>query len=424
MARKFLYLIAILTVLVIAALFALRIWSKELTEFAFVPREEFVEQAPLEVNAYENPSMWFSRPGMGSALGPGTGQPDPARWMPIAADALPAESAPAGTEPATMQTQAADQPAGAQPVDAAPADAQPVERRFVDSEKTPPFAVFFIHPTSYMERKSWNGPLDDRESQDLARTFVRGMASPFNAATEIWAPRYRQATLGAFLTDAPAAQKAMAAAYRDVNQAFDLFLASIDKKTPIVLAGHSQGGRHLLHLLYDRIAGTPLARRIAGVYIIGWPISVDHDLPALGLPACGKQDQTGCIMSWSSYADPPDPGTMLDIYANSIGLDGQPRGKTPVLCTNPITSEIGGEAPASANLGTMVPNDKLTDGKLVPGMVPAKCDTQGLLLIGEGPEMGPYVLPGNNYHVYDVPLFWLNLREDVNRRVRLWKPVR
>jgi hypothetical protein len=34
--------------------------------------------------------------------------------------------------------------------------------------------------------------------------------------------------------------------------------------------------------------------------------------------------------------------------------------------------------------------------------------------------MGPYVLPGNNYHVYDIPLFWENLRQDVARRMRTW----
>ena len=42
------------------------------------------------------------------------------------------------------------------------------------------------------------------------------------------------------------------------------------------------------------------------------------------------------------------------------------------------------------------------------------------LLIGEPPEMGPYGLPGNNYHVYDVPLFWANVRQDVQRRVEAW----
>ena len=60
---------------------------------------------------------------------------------------------------------------------------------------------------------------------------------------------------------------------------------------------------------------------------------------------------------------------------------------------------------------------------LVSGMVPARCGKDGFLLIGEPPELGPYVLPGNNYHVYDIPLFWANLRADVARRVAAWKPL-
>jgi hypothetical protein len=27
-----------------------------------------------------------------------------------------------------------------------------------------------------------------------------------------------------------------------------------------------------------------------------------------------------------------------------------------------------------------------------------------------------FILPGNNFHVYDIPLFWANLRADVERR--------
>jgi hypothetical protein len=44
-----------------------------------------------------------------------------------------------------------------------------------------------------------------------------------------------------------------------------------------------------------------------------------------------------------------------------------------------------------------------------------------VLLIGPPPQMGGYVLPGNNYHVYDLPLFWANTRADVIRRVAAWK---
>jgi hypothetical protein len=369
MVRKFLYFVTVLLVLIIAAAFALRIWGDELAQTAFVPAEPFVEQDPLAENAYRDTAMWLSHPRFSAAT-------DPARWR----------------------------PAGAPPPD----------------PEAPEFAVFFVHPTSYLERAHWNAPLDDAQSRSRARTFLRGMASPFGGAGAIWAPRYRQATFGAFLTDEPAATRAIDAAYGDVEQAFEYFLAQVGEDTPIVLAGHSQGARHVVELLRKRIAGTALQGRIAMVYAVGWPISMEHDLPSLGLPACERPEQGGCVMSWSSFAEPAEPGPWLGPYRGSPGFDGRMRGDSAILCTNPLTGTAGGQAPSSANRGTLKPNDDLSGGELVPGAVPARCDERGLLLIGDPPELGPYVLPGNNYHVYDIPLFWLNMRQDVVRRVGAW----
>lgn len=376
MARKFLYFIVFLALVVVGAGFALNIWSRELTEFAFVPSGEFVQQDPLAANAYQDPQMWLSRPGMGTR--------DPARW----------------------------QPAERQGERSIPAPAE---------QEAEPYAVFFVHPTSYMDRSRWNAPLDSAEANDRARLFVRGLASPFNQASEIWAPRYRQATVGAFLTEAPEAQRALDAAYTDVAQAFAFFRDTVGEDMPIVLAGHSQGALHLLRLLREQVAGQPIEQRIAAVYIVGWPISVEHDLPQLPFPACATAQQAGCIMSWSSYAEPADPSQLLENYARSIGFDGQARGQSRILCTNPLTGSIGGEATGERNLGTLIPESDLTGGELVPGAVPARCDARGLLLIGEPPAMGSYVLPGNNYHVYDIPLFWRNLQADVARRVEAWQ---
>ncbi|WP_374405970.1 DUF3089 domain-containing protein [Pelagerythrobacter sp.] len=375
MARKFLYFVAILIVLAIAALFVLRFYWDDLAEVAYVPSSEFVEQKPLETNAYQDPAMWLSRPGIGLD--------DAARWQPA------------------IQGEGRQLPAEGQ-------------------STVPAFAVFFIHPTSYLDRANWNAPLDDAQSQQIARLYVRGMASPFNQASEIWAPRYRQATFGAFLTDSPEAQRAIDAAYEDVKQAFDFFVASVDSETPIVLVGHSQGSLHLLRLLREELADSPLKGRIAAIYAVGWPISVAHDLPALGFPACATPSQAGCIMSWSTFAEPADPGRLLDAYGGSPGFDGQPRGESPILCTNPLTGGIGGEALADANLGTLIPEADYSTGELIPGSVPARCDSRGLLLIGDPPEVGSAVLPGNNYHVYDIPLFWQNVKQDVGRRVEAW----
>ena len=246
------------------------------------------------------------------------------------------------------------------------------------------------------------------------------MASAFNRADEIWVPKYRQAVAGAFLTDKPEAQRAIDAAYADVREAFRFFLASVPKDRPIVLAGHSQGSLHILRLLRDEAAGRPVLGRIAAVYAVGWPISIEHDLPALPLPACAAPAQAGCIVAWSSFAEPADPAMLLSRYSRTPGFDGKPRGEGPILCINPLNGSPNGTAPASANLGTLVPRSDFSGGDLVPGAVSARCDARGLLLIGDPPQLGQGVLPGNNYHVYDIPLFWKNLQGDVVRRVSAW----
>nr|WP_298896873.1 DUF3089 domain-containing protein [uncultured Altererythrobacter sp.] len=374
MAKKFLYLVAVIIVLVIAGLIVLRVWAAELTALAFVPTEEFVEQEALEPNTYADPQLWYVRPGKGDQL---------VRWQPDYAN-----------DRGLLPT---------------PAEPSP-----------PDFAVFFVHPTSYLSRSSWNAELGDEEAERVARIYLRGMASPFNKASEIWAPRYRQATIGAFMTDKPEGQMAFDTAYRDVAQAFAHFLENVDPDTPIVLAGHSQGSLHMMTLLSERVAGAPLGDRIAAAYVVGWPISETHDLPFMGLPACTASDQAGCIQSWASYAEPADPSQVQEYYARSIGLNGETRGDSPVLCTNPLTGLRGGKAPATANLGTLVPEDDMQSGELVPSAIPARCDPRGILLIGDPPEMGRYVLPGNDYHVYDIPLFWANLQADVARRVEAW----
>ncbi|BDI60653.1 DUF3089 domain-containing protein [Qipengyuania nanhaisediminis] len=375
MARKFLYLVAILLVLFIAGRIAYEMFQDELAEIALVPTSEFTPTTPMRANAYQDPELWYSRPGIGIE--------DPARWQPaIAGEQFDPDSEELGV-----------------------------------AGEVPDFAVFFVHPTSYLNRDNWNAPMGDEEAERIARVYVRGMASPFNAASEIWAPRYRQATMGAFLTDAPEGEQAIDAAYADVREAYRYFIDSVDADTPVVLAGHSQGALHLLRLLREEVRGSPVADRLVAAYAIGWPISVDHDLPELGFPACATPEQTACIISWSSFAEPADPSRLIEAYAASPAFDGKLRGDSRILCTNPLTGTFDGEAEASSNLGTLVPDDSISTGELVPGSVPARCDERGLLLIGDPPELGSYVLPGNNYHVYDIPLFWANTKADVARRV-------
>jgi hypothetical protein len=363
LAKKFLYLVAGIIILVLAGAFVVRVYEKELTEFALVPDTQFVEQKALATSIYDDPKMWFA---MGR-----TSPDNPVRWQP--------EGAPKTEVPGQA-------------------------------------AIFFVHPTSYMEKTNWNAPLDDALSQDRARLFLRGMASAFSPAGEVWAPRYRQAAIGAFLTTKPEGQQALNAAYQDVLLAFNSFVAKVQKDRPIILAGHSQGALHLTHLLKDRVAGKPIARRIVAAYVVGWPVSSTTDLGPMGMAACASPDQVGCLMSWQSYAEPADYQRIVDVYDKTTGFDGNPRAGSPLVCTNPLNGGASPEAPMEANLGTLRPASDLKTGELVLAAVPARCDERGFLIIGSPPKLGPYVLPGNNYHVYDYPLFWANVRADV-----LWR---
>ncbi|MEZ0494732.1 DUF3089 domain-containing protein [Sphingomonas sp. IW22] len=363
MARKFLYLVAVLIMLAIAAAFAYRLFGVQLLRQTMVPTTGFQALPQLGESAYADPQMWLARPDKPN---------NPALWTPQGL------------------TPAAD----------------------------PRAAVFFIHPTSYLDRSQWNAPLDDVVANDRAALFMRGQASAFNEVGAIWAPRYRQATFGAFLTNADAANKALDLAYGDVTTAFDRFLAEAGDDRPIILAGHSQGALHLSRLLKDRVAGKPLAARIVAAYVVGWPVSRTADLPEMGLPECQRADQAGCILSWQSFAEPADPSLILNTFDATTGFNGTRRAGTAMVCTNPLTGNAGDAAPASANMGALFPSADLTTATLEQGRVPARCEGRGLLMIGSPPDLGSYVLPGNNYHVFDYSLFWANIRADAARRLQ------
>jgi hypothetical protein len=366
LARKFLYVFAVLIMLAVAAMFAYRLYGIQLMRQFMVPSAKVEALPPADARAYARADMWIARPDIAG---------NPALWTP------------AGFSPAAR----------------------------------PRAALFFIHPTSFLDTQRWNAPLDNVEANNRAALFLRGQASAFNGAADVWAPRYRQATFGAFLTSKAQAQQALDFAYRDVLAAFDQFLKEAGDR-PILLAGHSQGALHLSRLLVDRVAGTPLAKRIVAAYVVGWPVSVTADLPRMGLPACARADQTQCILSWQSFAEPADTALIVDTFDATTGFTGKPRANTPMVCTNPITGKPGDSAPATANLGSLIPDARFQTAQLEIGRVPARCDGRGFLMIGSTPpDFGQYVLPGNNYHVFDYSLFWANVRKDAERRLAAFK---
>ena len=364
LARRFLYLIAGLIVLTLALGIGWSLFQDQLFRLTFVPSGRFDAASAGPAPDYGRPGAWLSRPDLPD---------DPSRWVPP------------GHAPAPR----------------------------------PEAAVFYVAPTTYYGKASWNAGLDNADSRKWLRVFASSEASAFNASGAIWAPRYRSAALGAFLTNAPDSAKAIDLAYGDVVRAFDAFLAQVPASRPIILAGHSQGSLLLMRLMREKVAGTPVAQRIVAAYLVGWPISIEADLPALGLPGCEGPGQTRCVLSWQSFAEPAEPRMIREIFDQSNGLTGKPRRGTAMLCVNPLTGAPGTAALPAANLGALVPSADFQTGELKTGLVPARCDPSGLLLIGLPPKgFDGLVMPGNNYHLFDYAMFWGNIRADAAARTR------
>ena len=362
-ARRFLLIIFFLTLLAVAGAFAIFQFGQDVLLRSATPKGSFVAPAANAGPDYSDPANWVARPGAAD---------DPAAWLP-----------------------------------------EGIERSTGDA------AVFYIHPTTYLERDSWNASLAPGGQTEMrTRLFARSQASAFNGAGEIWAPRYRQAAYGAFLLDSSDATKALDLAYRDVQAAFDRFIAEVPKDQPIILAGHSQGSLHLLRLLGDRRAA--ITGRLVGAYVVGWPVSTTADLPATGLAPCAAAESTGCVLSWQSFGDPANPSLILDAWEKSPGRSG-PHRRADMVCTDPIGGANGGGSPPGSNPGTLVPTTDLASATLEPGRVGTRCDKGILLIGGDIPPLGPFVLPGNNYHVYDYALFWGAVRRDAERRLAAWQ---
>jgi hypothetical protein len=363
-ARRFLLIIFWLTLILVGAAFAIYQFGQQVLIKGATPQGHFEAAAAGSRPDYGKLENWLARPDL-------TG--NPSEWLPE------------GVSPASER----------------------------------PAAVFYIHPTTYLERDRWNASLTgNSQSNFRTRLFVQSQASALTSAGNVWAPRYRQAAFGAFLLKGQDAQKALDLAYSDVLAAFDEFLKQ-NPGRPLILAGHSQGSLHLSRLLVDRRRA--LKDRLIAAYVVGWPISVTADLPAMDIRACTHGEETGCVLSWQTFAEPANPDLVLDAWQGTRGPTGVRRTRGDMLCVNPITGTRNGAAPAAANSGTLVPSSDFASATLIEETVGAHCMSGFLMLDGEPPALGPYVLPGNNYHVYDYALFWGAIRRDAERRLKAWE---
>jgi hypothetical protein len=271
--------------------------------------------------------------------------------------------------------------------------------------------VLFFHPTTFLFDEGWNSPIDHAvATARVDQGVFKHQASVFNGCCRVFAPRYRQATLAAFLPQSGAnGPRALDVAYGDVKRAFEFYISEYNEGRPFILASHSQGTRHLIELLGDVVATHPARERLVAVYAIGFPLPLSRYESSYGdIGPCQAPDDFGCVVSWGAWGE---------------GGPHPPNRPKELQCTNPLSWEPNGKAVDGAeNDGSLVGailHDPLPEP--IPGAIGAQC-RDGVLWAAV-PEEGYFYerrRPPNNYHNMDYSLFYMDLRANATTRVEAY----
>lgn len=301
------------------------------------------------------------------------------------------------------------------------ADATPIGMRNRQSDA--PADVFFIHPTTYYSRDSWNQPLGDERADRATDFTLRAQASAFNNSARVYAPYYRQMSLAGYVSASDADRdKALDLAYGDVRAAFKAYLQHYSNGRPFIIAAHSQGSGHGLRLvselMSDLSADPALRKRLIAAYLIGAPVprdSLQRTIP--GVPLCDAPQQTGCVVFYNSVeADEDRPKRFERVRA--WYPDGYRTVERPsLLCVNPVTWRADDVAsPASAHLGSVHAEPRRPLPEPQAGRLSAQC-RDGLLSVTLPDGEWRNFWFGGDQHVNDYQLFYMDIRANAAQRV-------
>jgi hypothetical protein len=143
---------------------------------------------------------------------------------------------------------------------------------------------FYLYPT--VDLRPWPASHEDFSDIGVQRTVAIMQAARFRSVCNVYAPLYRQTTIGAY-----------------------------NRGHKIVLVGHSQGGEMVVALLKRFFDGDPAMRaRLLIAMPIGWPVEVLPGRTTGGtfenIPVCTARAESGCVVALRTYdaQAPAKPG--------------------------------------------------------------------------------------------------------------------
>lgn len=302
-----------------------------------------------------------------------------------------------------------------------------------------PVDCFYVYPTISGDAT----PNSDLVPGGEEINVVRNQVAPLAGQCRVYAPVYRQVTLGALFGaingEGDGAEPDRELAYGDVLDAFQHFIDNDSQGRPFVLVGHSQGAGVLNRLIAEEIDGDDELRdRLVSALLLGMGVAVPPGEDVGGdfqqVPACRAPDQVGCVVSFASFrATATPPATSF--FGRPRGGDGD----EVVLCTNPAalaggSAELADRFPLTGGSGFADParNAEIDTAFVIrPGLLSAECvERDGFTYLEvtvHGDPADPRVddIPGDltpewGLHLVDANLVMGDLQQLVASQTAAW----
>lgn len=205
------------------------------------------------------------------------------------------------------------------------------------------FDCFYVYPTTDLSSTAGNHM--DLTDNEAFRAVATGQTALFSSLCHVYAPYYRQMTIGAYYS--PDYQDFFDFAYSDVISAFEYYMENFNNGRDLVLISHSQGSHMMTQLLKDKFDSDSAMRdKLISALLIG---TADVFIPTgsvVGgtfdnLPLCTSDGQTGCIVAYNTLSAPTNSLT-VGVLKPAEGQD--------VACVNPAALG-GGAAYLKAHVG-------------------------------------------------------------------------
>lgn len=303
----------------------------------------------------------------------------------------------------------------------------------VDDTKSK-FDCFYVYPTVSSE----SGSNSDLKIQQSEISTAFGQASAFSTVCRVWAPMYRQRTVGSLFR----AHEDFAnnVAYASLLSAWKEYLAHDNHGRPVILIGHSQGAAMLIRLISGQFdSHAKLRSQLVSALIIGANVTVKSSTLIGGsfthVAVCSpSRSIVGCVTAYSSFPTTPPPTSFFGIPGQGVSALSNQTATTglSVACVSPVDFS-GPSAGASVPVTSQFPATTVSTISSISvntawvqyrDLYSAHCEHSGnatWLMVNSTASLGD-VRPLVNanigvnwgYHINDVGLFLGNLVSDVS----------